>query len=50
MPHLFLKDPSLATIAVPNWIDLVMCLSIVLEAWCWVFHVSGTGVVGWCWR
>ena len=45
MTHMFWKDPSLTTIAVPAWIDLEMCLSIVSEAWCLGFHVSGTGVV-----
>ena len=50
VPHMFLKDLSLTTISVPASINLVMCLSIVSEAWCWGFHVSGNMFVGLCWR
>ena len=44
MPHLFLKDPSLTTIAVPAWIDLDMFISVVLGDWYWVFRVSGNSM------
>ena len=50
VPHLFLKEMSLTTIAVISWNDLDMCISVGSEAWCWGFHVSGDGVVGYCWR
>ena len=50
VPHMFLKEMSLTTIAVISWNDLDMCLSVGLEAWCWGFHGSGDGVVGYCWR
>ena len=48
--HLFLKDSSLTTIDVPAWIELAMCISVILEAWCWGFHVSGNRVMGCYWR
>ena len=49
VPHLFSKDLSLTTVDVPAWIEIVMCLSVVLEACCCGFHVSGNGIVGFCW-
>ena len=48
--HLFLKEPSLTTIALPAWTDLDMCVCLWSEPWCWVFQVSGGGIVGCCWR
>ena len=48
VPLLFLKDPSLTTIALPTWIALEMCLSVDLEAWCWILNVLGNRDLGCC--
>ena len=48
MTHLFLKDPSLTMISVPSCIDMAMCISVGSEACCWILHVSGNGVVVFC--